>query len=294
MMPELDHAEAQELIHAAIDGELDTVDMMRFEAHLAACPDCTADYARLSALSGAVGERATRFAAPDELRAALLGSLGMSAVSPPPNPPPSRGRVSDHVPPPRWGRLGEGESHREPGTIVPFAKPRRWLPPAAGGFAVGAALAAGLALLITTHSAVDSVTDSIVAAHIRAMQQPGHLTDVQVSDQHQVKPWFDGKIDFAPPVKNLDAQGFDLVGGRLDYFQGREAAVVVYRHHLHLIELFVTRADGKTGSAPSPAPQATPSGYNVEHWTEDGREYWAISDLESTGLASFVQLVRDR
>jgi anti-sigma factor RsiW len=171
--------------------------------------------------------------------------------------------------------------------VIPFH--RRWLRPAGAGFAVGAALAASLAVLIDTRSADTALASSIVTAHIRALQ-PGHLTDIQVSDQHQVKPWFDGKIDFAPPVKELGDQGFDLVGGRLDYIDGRPAAVIVYRRKLHMIDLFVSRAQGGTAHAVSlPAPHATPSGYNVVHWSDGGQDYWAISDLNRGELGDFAK-----
>lgn len=259
MMAEIDHAEAATLLDAALDGELDAVTALRVEAHRARCPDCAAEYARLSALSAAIRERATRHAAPDAVRAALLG---MSPEKPAEAP--------------------------EAANVVSLRRPNRWMRPAAGGFAVGAALAASLTVLIDTRGTDDAFTETIVAAHVRGLQ-PGHLTDVQVSDQHQVKPWFDGKVDFAPPVKDLTAQGFDLVGGRLDYFRGRPAAVVVYRRKLHLIDLFVTRADG---GATAMTARATPSGYNVEHWTDGGQEYWAVSDLNQSELAEFAEAVR--
>jgi anti-sigma factor RsiW len=255
MTAEITHAEAFAMLNAALDDELDAMTQMRVEAHLAGCPDCTAEHARLSALSSAIRENATRHQAPDALRAALLA---MAPVGPVPA-----------------------------GNVVPLRRPNRWLRPATGGFALGAALAASVAVLIDTRSVDDTLTDTIVAAHVRGLQ-PGHLTDVQISDQHQVKPWFDGKVDFAPPVKDLTAQGFDLVGGRLDYFRGRPAAVVVYRHKLHLIDLFVARADGNADMT----AHATPSGYNVEHWTDGGQEYWAVSDLSQAGLKEFAEAVR--
>ena len=174
----------------------------------------------------------------------------------------------------------------KPSNVVPM---RRWLRPAGAGFAVGAALAASLAVLIDTRGVDSTLSDSIVTAHIRALQ-PGHLTDVQISDQHQVKPWFDGKIDFAPPVKELSEQGFDLVGGRLDYIGGKEAAVIVYRRKLHMIDLFVTRSrhDGAVAEA-LPAAHATPSGYNVVRWSDGGQDYWAISDLNRNELGDFAK-----
>jgi len=259
MTPDIDHAEAKTLMHAAIDGELDTLTQLRFDAHLATCPDCAAEHARLTALSTAIRTRATRHAAPAELRQMLAASL---AVPTPTAPNPS-------------------------GTVLPFR--RRWLPPAGAGFVLGAALAASLAVMIDTRNVDDTVADSIVTAHIRALQ-PGHLTDVQISDQHQVKPWFDGKIDFSPPVKELGDQGFDLVGGRLDYIDGKEAAVVVYRRKLHMIDLFVTRA-GHDAAHPDavPVPRAMPNGYNVVRWSDGGQVYWAVSDLNRNELGDFAK-----
>jgi anti-sigma factor (TIGR02949 family) len=263
MIGELQHSEAHSLVHAAIDGELNAVDMMRFEAHLAECPECSAEYARLTTLSAAIRTQATRYTAPAELRSALMQS---------------------------W-MPEETSTHK----VVPFPAKRsqRWLRPAAGGFAIGAALAASLAVMIDTRSVDNAVTDSIVTAHIRGLQ-PGHLTDVQISDQHQVKPWFAGKIDLAPPVKELGDKGFDLVGGRLDYIQGREAAVVVYRRKLHVIDLFITRGDSGYSTESLIAPHATPSGYNVEHWSDDGQDYWAVSDLNRTELADFAKVWHEK
>ena len=263
MMPDIDHEEAQGLFNAALDGELDTLTSVRFEGHLASCPDCAAEYAGMKALSAAIRDRATRHEAPADLRNALIASLAPKAAPAPDN-------------------------------VVPFPAGRfqRWMRPATTGFAVGAALAASVALLIDNRSADNAIADSIVTAHIRALQ-PGHLTDVQISDQHQVKPWFDGKIDFAPPVKELGEQGFDLVGGRLDYIQGHEAAVIVYRRKLHMIDLFVTRTKHE-GAETTPTPAATPSGYNVEHWTDGGQEYWAISDLNRNELGDFAKAWQGR
>jgi anti-sigma factor RsiW len=263
MTPDIDHAEANTLMHAAIDGELDTLTQLRFGTHLATCQDCAAEHARLAALSAAIRGIATRYAAPAELRDALLKALPLDG-----------------------GGLGEGEPSKQ-AKVLPFR--RRWLPPAGAGFALGAALAASLAVMIDTRNVDDAVSDSIVTAHIRALQ-PNHLTDVQISDQHQVKPWFDGKIDFAPPVKELGDQGFDLVGGRLDYIDGKEAAVVVYRRKLHMIDLFVTRA-GHDAAHPdtAPAAHATPSGYNVVRWSAGGQDYAAVSDLNRNELGDFAK-----
>jgi anti-sigma factor RsiW len=108
-----------------------------------------------------------------------------------------------------------------------------------------------------------------------------HLTDVETSDQHTVKPWFNGRIDFSPPVVDLAPQGFPLVGGRVDYIGGRVVAALVYRRHGHIINLFVWPG--------SPASQLTAAreGYNLDEWSADGLSFWAISDVSAADLAAF-------
>jgi anti-sigma factor RsiW len=124
------------------------------------------------------------------------------------------------------------------------------------------------------------IQNEIVASHVRSMLA-SHLTDVETSDQHTVKPWFNGRIDFSPPVVDLAPQGFPLVGGRVDYIGGRVVAALVYRRHGHIINLFVWPG--------SPASQraATHEGYNLDEWSADGLSFWAISDVSAADLAAF-------
>jgi anti-sigma factor RsiW len=153
-------------------------------------------------------------------------------------------------------------------------------------FLLGTALAAGIAVLVI-NPAQQPLLDQVVASHIRALQ-PGHLEDVASSDQHTVKPWFDGRLDFAPPVKDLAAENFPLVGGRLDYLGGRAVAALVYRRDKHLIDLYVW-PDRGGNSGPTMAAR---NGYNMVHWTEDGMSLWAVSDLEASQLEDFARLWR--
>ena len=125
----------------------------------------------------------------------------------------------------------------------------------------------------------------IIAGHIRALQ-PGHLEDVVSTDQHTVKPWFDGRIDFAPPVKDLAADRFPLKGGRLDYIGGRPVAALVYQRAKHLIDLYVWPA---ADDSPQPPKSAEAHGYNIVHWREGGMALWAVSDLEAAQLRQFVE-----
>ena len=133
----------------------------------------------------------------------------------------------------------------------------------------------------------DRLAEEIVSGHVRALMAD-HLTDVASSDRHTVKPWFNSKTDFSPPVIDLAAQGFPLIGGRLDYISNRAAAALIYRHDRHVINLFIW---------PVPANQSSDmnalerNGYNIVHWVNTGMEYWAVSDLNSMDLKNFSAMV---
>ncbi len=151
-------------------------------------------------------------------------------------------------------------------------------------FGAGFALAACLALALLPPRAGGGLPDDVVAGHIRALQ-PGHLMDVASTDQHTVKPWFDGRLDYAPPVKDFKAEGFPLSGGRLDYLAGRPVAALVYQRRQHLIDVFVLpKVDGI-----EPA-EGSRNGYNFQRWTQGGMAFWAVSDVSAKELADFVRL----
>jgi anti-sigma factor RsiW len=146
-----------------------------------------------------------------------------------------------------------------------------------------------VAVFQTTRAArTDAIVDQVVANHVRSLLA-AQLVDVVSSDQHTVKPWFDGKIDFAPEVRDLSANGFPLVGGRLDYLDGNTLAALVYQRNKHPINLFITPAP----TSPSTSPTvATRRGYNVFSWANNGMKYWAVSDVNQTELPEFAELVR--
>jgi anti-sigma factor RsiW len=132
------------------------------------------------------------------------------------------------------------------------------------------------------------VAGEVLASHIRSLM-PTHLVDVQSSDQHNVKPWFNGRIDFSPVVPRLDDQGFPLQGGRLDYIDGRPVAVVVYTRRQHVINVFSWPADSGADTRTS---TATRHGYELVHWRADGIEHWVASDLNRAELELFTRLLR--
>jgi anti-sigma factor RsiW len=134
----------------------------------------------------------------------------------------------------------------------------------------------------------DLLGRDIVASHVRSLMA-SHLTDVPSSDQHTVKPWFNGRLDFSPPVKDLTGEGFPLIGGRLDYLAGRSVAALVYQRRLHVINLMVWPAPGEPDHSQTAAPH---QGYRVLHWTQGGMTYWAVSDLNENEMKEFVRLVQ--
>jgi anti-sigma factor RsiW len=232
------------LVQAEFDGELDAAEALRAAQHRQDCAACRDAYAQLSATHALIRESAPRHQAPENLCRAISAGLTVTQKA-----PPRRARS--------WWR--EGVS-----------------------FGVGAALAAGIALFVIA-PAQQSLLDDVVASHVRALQ-PGHLEDVISTDQHTVKPWFDGRIDFAPPVKDLAAQQFPLLGGRLDYLDDRPVAALVYGSDKHVIDLYVWPGTG----APMPST-ASRNGYNTVHWSDNGMEFWAVSDLEAGKLGAFVR-----
>lgn len=235
--------EAEILLHALIDGELDASNAREVEAHLATCAKCAAaarDYREMKKMM-AGGD--LRYTAPPELRRRIEASLPQAQA-------PTR---------------------------------RALLKGFAMGSAVSAMAATGLFAVILRSDDEQRLQSEFVSAHLRSLQA-NHLTDVISTDQHTVKPWFNGRIDIAPPVIDLTSQGFALIGGRLDYIDGRPVGSVIYSRRKHVINLFVTQGAGTESRA---AKMDTVQGYNVRRWSDRGLDYWAVSDLSKEELASF-------
>ncbi|MGC1777172.1 MAG: anti-sigma factor [Xanthobacteraceae bacterium] len=254
-------AECEILIHALVDGELDAGHARDVEAHLATCPGCTESFKTFRAMHEAMAAADLKGKAPAALRSRIEAALPVPPVQ----------------------------------ASADIITPRKFLVPSRrsffGGFAVGTALSAAMAATVVVgvfHSDRNrTVADEIVSAHIRSLQ-PGHLMDVETSDQHTVKPWFDGKVDVAPPVIDLTAEGFTLLGGRLDYIDGEPVASVVYKRRKHVINLFVAQ---RLGATHANVTDRTIQGYNVRHWSAGGLDFWAVSDLDPAELDEFVQKI---
>jgi anti-sigma factor RsiW len=151
-----------------------------------------------------------------------------------------------------------------------------------GGLA-SAAAAAGVALITLNQESDETLVTEAVSAHLRSLQAE-HLVDVLSTDRHTVKPWFNGRLDVAPPVMDLTAQGFTLIGGRLDYINGKAVAAIVYRRRVHIINLFVAQSMGSVLQTPR---LETVQGFNVRRWTSQGLNLLAVSDINSDELEEF-------
>lgn len=172
-------------------------------------------------------------------------------------------------------RLGEPERR---------AARRNWIPWAVAAATVMAVSVLGTWKLLTRE---DALAGEIVSSHVRSLMAE-HLTDVRSSDQHTVKPWFAGKVDFAPEAPDLAERGFPLAGGRLDYIGGRPVAAVVYRRRQHVINVFLWPAAG-----PGTQPRAGQvRGFNLVRWTHGGLSYSAVSDLNGRELLELAALLR--
>ena len=246
------HPAFEAQLDAYLDGELAAPDAAELEQHLHACPDCSRLERRRRALSAALRDELPRFPAPDTLRAGV-----------------------------RAGARAE---------VGPTARRRA---PVWSALAVAASLvvvALGSRQLALRGAAGDAITNQVLASHVRSLM-PGHLTDVLSSDQHTVKPWFNGKLDFSPPVYDFAGGGFPLVGGRLEYVDGRPVAALAYSRRQHIISVFLWPA-GQGGGRTAGPGDATRQGYHLLHWVTPAFTYWVASDLGLSELRDFVTLLQ--
>lgn len=245
---------ASTTVHGYFDGELDALRAAEFERHLATCAECKAELDGIQSLHDRLQER----------------------------------DLFEHASPQLHERIRKQIAKETKRTRQRFFSARpSFLIPAFGALTVAAVVLAALFLGFRSQSQSELVTAELLDAHVRSLQ-PGHLTDVQSTDQHTVKPWFDGRLDFVPPVKDFSAQGFPLVGGRLDIVEGHNVAVLVYSRRKHFINVFVWPHRGKE---PSPSDSGSHQGYNWLGWKSDDMQFYLVSDTSPADLRELRDLI---
>lgn len=243
-------------VQAAFDGELDAVSAAAAERHAAHCPECRALLEHLERTRVRIRRDLDSGQASPELRARIMRMLDAEDAA---EQRAARPRAA-------W-------------RVRPF-----WLGTLSGA---GAALAAGLAVMLLAPLLFVSLPDELIAAHLRSLE-PGGLTQVVSTDRHTVKPWFAGRVDVSPVVADFSAQGYRLVGGRADYLEHQRVAVLVYEHGAHVINVFAFMP----GRGPLP-PQLTRRGYHLACWKAADLGYCAVSDAGWDELAGLTQLLED-
>jgi len=239
----------QPLLEPLLDDELDAAQQAQMREHLNDCPTCSAAYGRLQRIRESIQAESLYFQAPESLGRRVLSSLQKEA--------------RPVAPEWRW----------------------KWMAVAAS-IALILSLGGNVALTRAYRPENQATVQEVYSGHIRSMLGT-HLVDVISSDQHTVKPWFGGKLDFSPTVKDLASAGFPLYGGRVDYLDGRPVAALVFRRAQHVINLF-TWPSGR----PAPA-DASQNGYHIVSWTKDGMTYSAVSDLNLGELKQFASLYQN-
>jgi anti-sigma factor RsiW len=245
--------EAEPLLHARLDNELDMAGSAGIDLHLADCRVCAAQYAALRKLHEEIVASDLAYAPGAALERKLAGQFLHEKKSP--------------------ARFWSG----------------RWLSAAVLAAAIGVVTVLISIPALRTGGGADAIAAEILDNHLRALQAV-HQVDVPSSDQHTVKPWFQGKTDFSPPVPDLSKEDFVLVGGRLEVIRQQPAAAIVYRRRQHVIDLYVS---------PLPGPDSgiethDVGGYHLLHWTQNNMSYWAVSDVDPADLRAFADLIRGR
>ena len=247
-------ASAHEWMEQFLDQELDAARSALLEEHLVNCRMCSEILAQHRRLQSDIRTQAPYHSAPAGLDRAVRDALRQTAAS----------------------------------QSTAGAAWRRWQWAAiAASVLLVVSLGWNVTLLRTRTADRDALAQEILASHIRSLIGT-HLLDVPSSDQHTVKPWFNGKLDFSPEVKDLAPQGFPLLGGRIEYLAGRPVAALVYGRRQHVINLFVWPSGAGDGES-----SLTRNGYNVIHWSDPHMTYWAVSDIPSQELEDFkLQLAK--
>ena len=245
----MDCREARALLDPYADGELPLERSVELERHLADCPTCPGELEAVRSMGAALRERLPYHAAPPELHRRVRAGLA---------------RID--------GAMARGS-------------PPQWLRLAASFFLV-AAMSSALTYYVAPRAG-GGLPEEVFASHVRGLLSGDRLIDVASSDEHTVKPWFDTRLDFSPPVKDLTTEGFPLVGGRVDYVGGRNVAALVYHHKKHVITLFIWPATARSAGIETRVRH----GDNLAYWSDGSMTYWAVSDLNAAELVAFCRML---
>jgi anti-sigma factor RsiW len=241
-------------VGAYLDGELDLASALAFERHLADCPDCAPALAAQRALRESIAAAGLRYHPSPEVTRRFRQATRSRSAEP-------------------AGRRGSWRQLQALAALLLVA---------VAGWSLGR---------IWPPRAAPDLTDEVVTSHVRSLLA-GHPADVISTDQHTVKPWFTGKLDYSPVVVDLKDRGFPLVGGRLDYLDHHPTAALIYQADRHVINLFTwPSTEDRDGAGVDPAAAAR-QGFHVLHWTRDGMTYWAVSDASEERLRRFAELLR--
>jgi len=251
-------ASARELIESYLDDELDSGLRVEIQDHLTSCSSCSETHARFRELQRDIRTQAPYYDSPASLEQRIRDALAQAAKS-------DISTSGATGPSPTW----------------------RWIAVAASVL-LAVSLALNLTLFRSARGDRDIIAQNLVSSHVRSLIGT-HLLDVPSSDQHTVKPWFNGKLDFAPDVKDLAGQGFPLIGGRIDYMANQPVAALIYKRRQHVINLFVWPSTSSVSSA----EELSQKGYNLIHWDKAGMNYWAVSDLSLNELLQFRTLYKE-
>jgi anti-sigma factor RsiW len=260
--------EAQRLLDLDADGELDIVQHLELAKHVKTCPECTARAEAIQARKTALRTKLPRHAASPEFAAKLRASVSAPASS----------NAGSFEPVTATSAKAQISSRSEGLAVIYYL--RR---------AAGLAALVALSLLIgysfgNRHGQGNRLVAEAIDSHVRSLEA-GPLMEVVSTDQHTVKPWFAGKLDFSPPVIDLASEGFPLIGGRRDRLAGQTVAALVFHRHQHTINLYIW----PTSTGPTPTSEAEQNGYHTEQWTANGFTFLAVSDVGSADLAQFAK-----
>jgi len=240
--------EIQQVLDGYYDGELDLIKSLDIERHLKSCENCTAILNNYKILHNIMRDKSFYCIAPAELKSKIAPALPKMENKP------------------AYG-INNILNWRNASFVL----------------AILVIISFFLPINLRNNFRDEDLTAQVVNSHLRSLVND-NLTDVLSSDKHTVKPWFNGKINFSPPVLDLAGRGFPLTGGRIDYINNQQAAVLVYRYNKHIINLYISANANFSDSNPGIYSR---SGYNIIHWKKHGMEFWAVSDVNLEQLKRF-------